>query len=246
MKTLLSSGTKNGGWTVLTSQGFVTNGDITCSALVNMNLASVKLSGSADGYKNGIIDVCNQVDQLLKYDYDFTDLKDNFVGITTGAITFIQKDIAHTGSNGLSTLVVNLIDKGIEKHKETIKKRKEAAVVGGTVSSATGGNFVDGAKSAAFAELFNDAAHEIKHEAEMFKSNYSQNERAYLVQRPLGSANGISSILNSDSVTHSYFTERHSRSTKTLSNARPLPSMLIFTSFANNNPVNPSLVNCEP
>jgi RHS repeat-associated protein len=37
-----------------------------------------------------------------------------------------------------------------------------AGVVGGTVAAITGGNFINGAETAAFAELFNDALHELK------------------------------------------------------------------------------------
>lgn len=36
-----------------------------------------------------------------------------------------------------------------------------AAIIGGTVAAATGGNFVSGAKTAAFAELFNDVVHKL-------------------------------------------------------------------------------------
>jgi hypothetical protein len=36
-----------------------------------------------------------------------------------------------------------------------------AAIIGGTVAAATGGNFVSGAKTAAFAEMFNDLSDEV-------------------------------------------------------------------------------------
>src|SRR5512135_2901009 len=44
----------------------------------------------------------------------------------------------------------------------------------------------------------------------------------------------------------SYFTVLHSRSTNTLSSARPRPSMLTATPAASNRPVNASAVNCTP
>src|SRR3954452_13375794 len=44
----------------------------------------------------------------------------------------------------------------------------------------------------------------------------------------------------------SYFTVLHSRSTNTLSNARPRPSMLTDTPADNSLPVNASAVNCTP
>src|SRR3954447_10684829 len=44
----------------------------------------------------------------------------------------------------------------------------------------------------------------------------------------------------------SYFTLLHSRSTNTLSNARPRPSMLTDTPADSNRPVNDDAVNCTP
>ena len=46
--------------------------------------------------------------------------------------------------------------------------------------------------------------------------------------------------------TSSYFTLRQSRSTNTLSNARPRPSMLIDTPACCKRPVNEAAVNCDP
>src|SRR3954453_5587421 len=44
----------------------------------------------------------------------------------------------------------------------------------------------------------------------------------------------------------SYFTVLHSRSTNTLSNARPRPSMLTATPADSSRPVNAAAVNCTP
>src|SRR4051812_2463731 len=44
----------------------------------------------------------------------------------------------------------------------------------------------------------------------------------------------------------SYFTVLHSRSTNTLSSARPRPSMLTATPAASSRPVNAAAVNCTP
>ena len=43
-----------------------------------------------------------------------------------------------------------------------------------------------------------------------------------------------------------YFTVRYNRSTIRLSNARPLPSMLMEIDSFNNRPVKSLLVNCDP
>ncbi|CAL7962278.1 Protein translocase subunit SecA (modular protein) [Gammaproteobacteria bacterium] len=113
----------------LISQGvYISNGEITreCNKLREVNLDGAKLNdGSPEGYKNGLADVCNDVWNTLQKDYDYTSLRGNFIGLTTGAITFIRKDLAHSGSQGLSTLIVNLINNGIEK-KEIEKEKRQA------------------------------------------------------------------------------------------------------------------------
>ena len=43
-----------------------------------------------------------------------------------------------------------------------VQRATAAAIVGGTVSKVTGGNFANGASTAAFAQTFNDLAHEVK------------------------------------------------------------------------------------
>jgi len=43
-----------------------------------------------------------------------------------------------------------------------VQRATAAAIVGGTVSKVTGGNFANGASTAAFAQTFNDLAHEMK------------------------------------------------------------------------------------
>jgi hypothetical protein len=119
---------------VIITQGYVDNGDIACSELGSLNLEDAKLGyGSVEGYRNDVIDICNMVDAALRGDYDFTLFENNFIGLVSGAITHIRKDIAHTGSQGLSSVVVNLIDKGIkkviDKSKEQQKREKELAEV---------------------------------------------------------------------------------------------------------------------
>ena len=55
---------------------------------------------------------------------------------------------------------VNSLGKDQAKTVMMMERTAAAGVIGGTVAVMTGGNFVDGAKSAAFAELFNELAHE--------------------------------------------------------------------------------------
>jgi hypothetical protein len=58
-------------------------------------------------------------------------------------------------------LPINSIGDAEQSRILTITQRTTAAgIVGGTVAAATGGNFANGAKTAAYAQLFNDLSHE--------------------------------------------------------------------------------------
>lgn len=113
----------------LISQEYILNGEIKyqdCSKLKEVNLNEVTLSdGSIDGYKNNMVDICNEIKDIFQKEYDYGALRSNFIDLTTGAITFIQKDIAHAGSQGFATVVVNLINKGIKEEQEKERWQQE-------------------------------------------------------------------------------------------------------------------------
>jgi len=56
---------------------------------------------------------------------------------------------------------INKIGDDIRKPSVIMERTAAAAIVGGTVAEATGGNFANGAASAAMAEMFNDIDHAI-------------------------------------------------------------------------------------
>jgi RHS repeat-associated protein len=55
--------------------------------------------------------------------------------------------------------MVNSIEKDSTSHMAIMERSAAAGIVGGTAAVISGGNFIDGAKTAAFAQMFNDEAH---------------------------------------------------------------------------------------
>ncbi|MBU1926942.1 MAG: DUF4258 domain-containing protein, partial [Gammaproteobacteria bacterium] len=66
---------------------------------------------------------------------------------------------------------LNEIGTDFSKTSVVAERTIAAGIVGGTVASATGGSFMNGAKTAAFAEMFNDEAHLLA-EAEKATANF--------------------------------------------------------------------------
>ncbi len=115
----------------LTAQKYISNNEINykdCANLKNINLSEVKLDGTIEGYKKALVDTCNKINELFTQD-NFDAFKSNFISLTTGAISFIQKDSARVGSQGFASVVVNLINKGVQKKltetEESLKKQAE-------------------------------------------------------------------------------------------------------------------------
>ncbi|MFH1334098.1 MAG: hypothetical protein ABIH77_02170, partial [Pseudomonadota bacterium] len=67
---------------------------------------------------------------------------------------------------------LNEIGTDFSKTSVVAERTIAAGIVGGTVASATGGSFMNGAKTATFAEMFNDTAHEMLRQQEALKSRY--------------------------------------------------------------------------
>ena len=87
-------------------------------------------------------------------------------GFTDGFLSSIVSEVACSRINNIGVDADGII--GIAA------RTASASIIGGTVASITGGNFINGAETAAYAELFNDLS---EHTANYFRNSYYKEER---------------------------------------------------------------------
>ncbi|MFA6409812.1 MAG: RHS repeat-associated core domain-containing protein [Gammaproteobacteria bacterium] len=88
--------------------------------------------------------------------------------------------------------MVNSIEKDSMSQTAIMERSAAAGIVGGTVAVMTGGNFIDGAKTAAFAQIFNEETHKVQQFADKQKLAAFMGPNAVIIaERSLKGSGGI-------------------------------------------------------